>query len=544
MFDQFGRPIRTMGIMRSLLLPLLVLIVLAPADAVAQKPPRPTLKAANAHANVRRWEDALDVVARLPKRLAGRSEVQRLRIRCWRELGAVDKVAHTGEEWLAKNPNDSEMHVWVGEALLDLAAMKEGRGMRAGAQRDRALEHAQAALRADPMDDSAFELEVATLINLHLMADARKLAKERIKKRPDHVRFQIVYARVLDWTGATSDAIGVLNQAEARLKRDARLPLERAMYHNKLHQRHAGLGALADAVKRPQLTDESARTAGELIWLLAGRYKEWKEADDIVNAWVGAHPTQGLGHWWRGYLHELRKQEQEAIKHYRAAWKMSGETLAEAAYHLGFLLGKQGKEKEALLLVVRGMALNTPVRKGVVAPVDALITLGGIYARKRNWKRATEILSAGAPYATRNATLQQNLGFCYREFGSEAWLKKKSLSARRHWRKGAYHYELAAGAIVDSAAAATTKAQILNDTGLMYHYHLKKLKVAVKWYEQALEHDSAYVDALENMGVVRLQQKKWKDAIGWFDKVLVKVPKRASSLKNKALCEQMLARKK
>lgn len=96
----------------------------------------------------------------------------------------------------------------------------------------------------------------------------------------------------------------------------------------------------------------------------------------------------------------------------------------------------------------------------------------------------------------------------------------------RNYEKSAVWYERA-------AAVATHSPQVLNDTGLIYHYHLGKNDVAEGWYTKAIEAAEAnevdpwqaakdpdsmgYRDALNNMAKLLRDAKRWKDLGSFVD---------------------------
>lgn len=78
-----------------------------------------------------------------------------------------------------------------------------------------------------------------------------------------------------------------------------------------------------------------------------------------------------------------------------------------------------------------------------------------------------------------------------------------------------------------AAPHAAASPQVLNDTGLIYHYHLGKNDVAEKWFRKALAaaeengidpwqaatnvDSMGYRDALNNLAKVLREEKRWKD---------------------------------
>lgn len=520
---------------RTLLLTFLIALSAAP---VITAQPR-AVREARKHLEVKRYRAALESLEKVRGPQKNSDPIVRMRLVAWNGLREYDKVADVGLQWVLRNPKDYEMQVWVGLSLVDLAVAEGEMNQRAQGFCEEAMNRADAALAVEPMYAPAFELRAVSLVNLGRSDDALKYADMMVKKRPGNAAFRVVQARVLNWVGKPGLAIGELNEAAARFKESAAVRLERAAIHMTSNQRDEAVRALAEAVECTVMTEEDHRVAGELLWASSGRWGQWDEGLKTATVWSRAHKESGRAWWWAGYFLERRGDPEEAEKAYRAAWKAS--ELPEAAYHLGLLLGKAGKEKEALSFVELALQRNVVVRDGTLPPAEALITLAGMYVQTRNFERAVQILGVGAKDLTDHYRLQQNLGFCYRELGTQQnGMKKKSL-ARRSWRKAAQHYELASAAVRRADVDASVKAQVLNDTGLMFHYHLNQLAKGIRYYEEALELDPGYIDAVENMGVVMLKRKKWAKAIEWFDKVLAKQPKRGTSLKGKQAAEEMLA---
>lgn len=502
------------------------------------------MKAATAHLEVGRYAAAMAELAKLRTKERSSPEVARMKLRAWRGMSAFDKVVEAGKLWLSKRPKDGEVLRWVAEAMLELAAVEERKPLRAMGLREEAIARADAALRVNAGDAKALELKCVALTNLGKGKEALRLAAAKAKKRPGEVAFRLVHARALTWTGKVGDAIGLLNKAAASFPDSAALRIERCAVHVGANQRNEAVRALTEAVKCKQFTDDDRRNAGEYVWMVAGRHHLWDEAVVICDAWIKAHPDHGRAHWWKGYMLERAGRSHDAIACYRQAWKTGGERVPEAAYHLGILVGLAGQLDECLKMLGEGIRLNAPVREGVRTPDHALITLGGVYVSARNFEQAAKVLSVGAEYLPDAYELQQNLGFCLRELGGQQAAKKKRALARRSWKKSAEAYERASAAVRVADVEPSKKAQILNDTGLIYHYHLNLTAKGIKLYKEALSHDPTYVDALENMGVAKLKQKKWKDAITWFDKVLKLVPNRPASVNGKRTAEAALKRRR
>lgn len=502
-----------------------------------------TLRQATEHLEVGRYRAALEAFDKLRGRERANPDVARLRLRAWRGLGAFDEVVDVGQRWLRDHPEDGEVMVWVAGAMLEAATEEHRRPLRAMGLREAAMAQVDLALRRNPGDAAAFELKCVALANLGKTDDALALAVGQVKKRPSDVAFRLIHARVLTWLGKTGDAVGVLNEAAVAFPDAASVRIERCAVHVGGNQRNEAVRALREAVTREDCTEDDRRNAGEYVWLVAGRHHLWDEGLSLCDAWVKAHPDHGRAHWWKGYMLERAGRSDEAIAAYRAARKVGGEKLPEAAYHLGILVGFRGEFDECLKLLGEAIRLNVSVREGTRAPEDALVTLGGVYVNARNFEQAAKVLAVGGPFLQHAFELHQNLGFCLRELGGQQSAKKKNALARKSWKRSVEAYERACAAVRDADAPSTKKAQILNDTGLMYHYHLNQVAKGITYYTEALSLDPDYIDAIENMGVAKFKQRKWKEAVTWFDKVLVRSPGRATSLKLKGLAQAALNRR-
>jgi len=514
-------------------------LVLLSSLAMAQ--PR-AVRDAQKHLAVGRFEAAIASLEKLRGKQRDEATVVRMKLVAWRGLGASDKIVDLGPKWLASNSKDAEMQVWVGEAMIDLAASEGRLNLRALGLCEEAMNCADAALAVEPMHAGAVELKAASLVNIGRGDDAIKLVDRMVKKRPGNVGFRVVQARTFSWVGKTGLAIGELNKSATRFKDAAALPLERSAIHMSVNQRDEAVRALAEAVQCRVMNKEHHKVAGELLWRSSGAFGQWDEGLKTAIMWSRAHKDSGVAYWWAGYFLERKGMIDDASKAYRASWEASA--LPEAAYHLGLLLGRAGQEKRALELVKTAIERNVIVREGTVTPGDALIQLGGLHAGAGNFARAVEVLSVGGDLLADDYRLQQNLGFCYRELGTQQNGRRKKSLARRSWRKSAMHYERASAAVRVADVEASVKAQVLNDTGLMFHYHLNQLSKGIKYYTEALEYDDRYIDAIENMGVVMLKKKRWKQAISWFDKVLARQPARGTSLKGKKAAEEMMSGRK
>jgi tetratricopeptide (TPR) repeat protein len=489
-----------------------------------------------------RYSEALKQLEKLPVLRPPRPEVSRLWAIAWSGTGDWEQVIAYGAPYLQTTPTDGAIQVKVGEALFNLGRAPEQRADKAQAYAEQALECAEAALRVKSDDWAALGLKVRTLVFLGKTPEAVALAKPLPEQAPGHPPAWKLLAFAHEAAGAVGDAVAVLREAERSASGEGWPLLERGLVHERAKQRDEAIRAFSDALKAPRLAEEDRRAAAERIWSLCAIHKDWPAATKMVDGWIEAHPPSALAWWWRGYLEELQGNLDVAEGTFQRAWELSQQSLGEAALHLGHAALRHKDEKKALAFFSEALRLKAPVRQGTQSPADAIIGISQIRVEGGKPKEAAEILERhGAQHAADHPILQQNLGFLLRELGSAEAGKKNLTKARDLWKKSARCYELASEAVLVSEHPDITKAQILNDTGLLFRYHLDQIDKGITYYRRALEFDPNYLDALENMGVAMLMRKEWAEAISWFDKVLAIAPHRKVSEQGKKHAEAGLS---
>jgi tetratricopeptide (TPR) repeat protein len=320
------------------------------------------------------------------------------------------------------------------------------------------------------------------------------------------------------------------------------IPAERGAVHLRAGQREEAIRAFTDAVKAASLDPSTSRSVGMQVWDLFGIHRDFEGGHAFVASWLKAHAEDPHAWWWRGYLHELAAEAGDAEAAYRKSWELSGRKHGEAALHLGLYAARRGDEKAATPLLEASLRLGARPRPETLPAVEALIGIAGTHMEKGRLPRAIELLKGALPFAADHPLLRQNIGFFLRELGSQEAAKRNLSRAKALWKESAEHYVIAAEQILQSEHTPNRKAQVLNDTGLMFHYHLESLDRGIAYYERALEHDPEYLDALENMGVAMGQKGRWQDALGWFDRVLALAPGRGVSVAGKKVAEEALAK--
>jgi tetratricopeptide (TPR) repeat protein len=492
-----------------------------------------------------RPQAALRALRRVAERGKEGKSHARLRLEAHRLAGQPERVAAFAPDYVERHPDDVEVQVWLGDALIDLSVGEGVSEQRAAAFREQALEVAEGALRARPDDLGAFDLELRALAWLARSDEAVALGRAAIEKAPEKAQLYLVLAEALEVGGEPGEAIGVLHAAAQRAPKDARFPTARGEVHWRASQHEEAGRAFNTAVRCAELDPETAALLGEYVWLAFAQYRDFAGAEGMVEGWLETHPKHPRAHWWAGYLRELQGDLEGAAKSYAAAWRLSDHKLGDAALHLGLLAQRRDDAKTALPLLGAAIALGARPRPGTLKPQDAINALAQPHFVARRLKQAAEILEkyavANDPY---DPILQQNLGFVLREWGSLEAARKMKTRALALWKRSAKHYTRAAEEIVESDQPDLRKAQVLNDTGLMYHYHLGKRDEGIRWYERALDYDPRYIDALENLGRAWFEKKDYAQAILWFDRALEVDPQRALSRAGREQAAALLAQKK
>lgn len=518
-------------------LSLALVFAVAARSAPAQDPQAEARK----HIAEGRFAEAVKELGKLPRPKPANPEVARLWIEAFTGLRDWENVLHHGAPYLRTAPKDVAAQIRVGEALFNLGAATAGDAERAAAYAEQALECAEAALREKPDAWPALELKCRALVAVGKAEPAIAFALTLVESAPGDLRAHRLLAAAQESAGKPGEAVATLRGAERIAPGDGGVLFARAQVHERANQLAEAIRAVTEALRAARLSPDDLRGAAERIWSLCAIHKDFPGAHRIVDAWLEDHADDALAHWWRAYLHDLEGRFPEAEGEYQRAWDLSGRKLGEAALHLGHFANRRGDAKSALPLFAEAIRLKAPVRAGVQAAEDALLVIAAPLVEAGKLKEAVDLLEKHGGKESSHPVLRQNLGFHLRELGSAEDGKRNKSRARELWKRSAEHYVVAAANAEISTLPDAQVAQILNDTGLMFHYHLEQPDRGIEYYQRAIEYDPNYLDALENMGVVLSEKKLWADAIAWYDRVLALAPKRAASLAGKQRAEEAIA---
>jgi tetratricopeptide (TPR) repeat protein len=301
--------------------------------------------------------------------------------------------------------------------------------------------------------------------------------------------------------------------------------------------------AYGAALKAKSIDDQTRLDAPRAISGLLAQTKP-TEARLLIEGWAQAHPKDVYAWWWLGWYDLQAKNFEAGLKNFAKAFEISGNSQADAAVMAGDCEAQlagitQGGDKVDLSRLEK--AASWMVKAGSVKgwqwpdrnadPVHKLLfALGGPLVDAGRMQEAASLVEKHAlTFAKDDYRPYNSLGFLYREIGSAAG---RGTKAKELWSKSREYYIRASELVVkDPNSDNPTKAQVLNDTGLMYHYHFDDIAKGVEYYKKALGFDSEYGDALENLGICLNKLGKYEEAAGLLEKLLKLQPGRTVALR-------------
>ncbi len=371
-------------------------------------------------------------------------------------------------------------------------------------------------------------------------ADADAAIKAILAKDPKHVEARVLKARVLQHSADIDGAVTLLEQvvADAPGDFDANWELgqhwfrqggqqNKVLGHWAKAEKYFAAAAAADPKSgmaalnvahakawqqkpAPELAAAYLRAAELMpgsIGALKGLYQWGRTADAAANAATferlcKANPKNLDLRLYHAYALKDAKRFEEAAKVLRAAREdHPGEPWV--AYNLGDVYLSWGKTSEAIDSYVEFVSLHKADLSQTVYDRLAYsipISTAGVTTPQR--EKLWEALWKHYPT---NAGAANNAGLFFRDTERD---DKKSLE----W-------------YLRAARVATDDPCIQNDTGLIYHYHMKDAKSAEPYYRRAIEIgetqgldwsggqglDMGYRDAINNLGKLLVEGERWKE---------------------------------
>lgn len=259
-------------------------------------------------------------------------------------------------------------------------------------------------------------------------------------------------------------------------------------------------------------------------------------------AWTEAHPKSSPAHVWAGLAKVKMMEDAAAVEHFQKAWDLSGKKNEVAAYQLGMAARRAGDlEKSCELL---GMAHDLRADGwGDFSPLAMISDAANVHVEKRDYAKGIALAEKyGVPRGDKSWALHGNLGLWYRDWADMTGGRGgKGPDAKTRNEAALKHYSKAVDLIVkDEAAPASTKAQLVNDLGVIHHYQFGDWEKGLKEYRRALTFNAESIDPLENLGICLNKLGKYEEAAEQFRKVLKQQPRRMVAARGLAEAESKL----
>ncbi|MCA9320052.1 MAG: tetratricopeptide repeat protein, partial [Planctomycetes bacterium] len=190
---------------------------------------------------------------------------------------------------------------------------------------------------------------------------------------------------------------------------------------------------------------------------------------------------------------------------------------AEAWHYLGVAQLEGGKRDEALKSFTKAASRDYAWPDLLnESPWSRLTAVAGQASSGGDLKEACRILEEhmlqNAPQAWRIWGLN-NLGLLRRDYGSAQQRDGKTGDAKKSWVIARDAYLEAVKLIPKHPElTGTQKAGLLNDCGLMFHYHFDDKDTAMEYYEQGYEADPTHPDVCLNIGRIQMERGKLEEA--------------------------------
>jgi tetratricopeptide (TPR) repeat protein len=314
----------------------------------------------------------------------------------------------------------------------------------------------------------------------------------------------------------------------------------------------ASLAAAADAaakgLTKRNVTWETRKGAAGQIQSAYAKDGTWDKAIAAMDGWVKAHPNDSAAWWWHGDTLFRASKADKAAESFEKSWKVSKETLASSARSAGYCYwrlacppGANGApdysnaDKAMATKAFQWFATAYGVKgwdwtyAGSGPDEDLENLFVGLQSNGHEVWAAEQVEKVCLPLAPDCWRLLNIAAFFNRGLGEAAGGSK----GKEIFAKSTKYYVDAAKAVEkDASAPAIRKAQVLNDTGLMFsfpQYQNKDIEKGMDYYRRALAADPTFGDANENLGLCLNSLGKFEEAVPYFEKVLAADPTRRVS---------------
>ncbi|HYC79354.1 MAG TPA: tetratricopeptide repeat protein [Planctomycetota bacterium] len=338
-------------------------------------------------------------------------------------------------------------------------------------------------------------------------------------------------AEILDWKGHAAFWSDEVSKTEGRLKDSAdafeaavKLDPEAgdswwalARTEFKRQNKARALEAITKGLAAKRTSDSTGPLLAQMLSDVYVPEKKFEEAVAAMKGWAAAQPRNPAPYVWSGFFRTKQGRDDEAIPLFVKAWEISEKTAADAAYELGQAYLRKGDEAKAVEAFTNAWKARREGWNFGVSPVDLIVDVG---ARKflegKHAEGIAFIEKHALPIAADDWRVHNSLGLFYRD-----WPDRKT--RKEHDAKALQHYAKAAELVVkvpDEQLSRNWKSRVINDLGVIHHFHYGDVDKGLAKYREALEWDPTWVDALENAGLCLNKLGKYEEARALFKKVL------------------------
>lgn len=438
--------------------------------------------------------------------------------------------------------------------------LEDGIALRRAGKWAEALPKLQAAAEADPANAAAAAELSEVLAGLGKFEQAARAVGRALEAHPDDVRLLLARARALMLTAnksarerADSNMIlATVADADRWIKKvlekdpknsSARVLKAQVYQHSGGGDAPEALNLLADVAREDPACFDAHWELGQVAMTKArADWKDkskWAQAEKFFRDAFTADPKSGQALLQATLCRHWQEASPALIGDYaRCAamlpgdpapltniWKFRKNATADVRAALEKLAADpaQGKAKAFLLVLDAEGAVAAGKGTEAARAAEGAVAAWGPDASKEVYDTLNALAFAAPPLSKEQrdgiwTAMWKNWPSRF-EAANNAGFWNRDVS--HDFRRSAEWYERA-------ATIATASPAVLNDTGLIYHYHLNDFGKAEEWYRKAIQAAEenglepaggtskdleaiGYRDALVNMGRMLTAQKRWKD---------------------------------
>ncbi len=452
-------------------------------------------------------------------------------------VGDTDKAMTFAIKAVQLNEKLPKAHELAAKAFLTRGDQARGEGSSADRVEgfyEEALSFAESLIALDAKVATGHGLKGEALYWLNNQPAAAAAFEAAAKADPKNTQWLSLAARSLQASGKVDEARAMLTKATEMGGAEGSAWRDRGRAELAAKDHSAAAQSFSKALTMKTSDDQVLRDSALGVWNALGATKQFDKGQAIMESWCEARPELPMAHWWRGYFLASQNKHPEALAAYKQAFAKSNESYPQAALEAGNTEWAAGRHEEAAKWFGTAQKLLEVDSADNRQAVNRFLVLLGPIFMGNEYEKGMSICEAYVKSGPENQAVFNNLAFAYREVAS----KKRSQDL---YRKSKDYYEKASElVVVDPTATPRLRAQVLNDTGLIYHYHLDDLAKGIEYYRKALTHDPEYKDALENLAMCLAKLGKHEEAKGLFEKVLEIEPGRVVSLRGLAAAKKAL----